>query len=251
MTRLAAFQSALSFLTRLPVGADSSGWEAFRSTPATFPLVGFVVGGLVSLPLLASGTLPGPTVALGYLLAVYLVTGIHHLDGVADLGDAAVVHGDRSRRRQVLKDTTTGVGALAAVTVVIVGLALGALELVTLPVAVAVGIVVAAEVGGKLGLAAMACFGTVSHEGMGSQLTAAVDASAFWPPAAVAVPALVMTWPHPAAVAAVGGALCGCALPWWWANRQLGGISGDVFGAAAELGRLGGLHAGVIAWTLW
>jgi adenosylcobinamide-GDP ribazoletransferase len=30
----------------------------------------------------------------------------------------------------------------------------------------------------------------------------------------------------------------------------LGGISGDVLGAANELGRVVGVHAGVVAWTL-
>ena len=32
--------------------------------------------------------------------------------------------------------------------------------------------------------------------------------------------------------------------------RRLGGVTGDVFGAANEIGRLAGLHAGVIVWTL-
>ncbi len=46
------------------------------------------------------------------------------------------------------------------------------------------------------------------------------------------------------------GAIAGVGLPWYWANRNLDGISGDVFGAANEIGRVVGLHVGVIAWTL-
>ncbi len=251
MTFRGAFKSALTFMTRVPVGATSSEWAAFCATPATFPLVGFVLGTVLSIPLLAAGWLPASTVAVGYLLGVYLLTGIHHLDGIADLGDAAVVHGNRERRHAVLKDTTTGVGAIAAVTLLLIGLALAALEVATLPLLVAVGIVIGAEVGGKLGMAAMACFATASHEGLGSQLTSAVGPRAFVLPAAVGAPALVVTWPHPAGGLAVFGALLGAAVPWWWARRNLGGVSGDVFGAANELGRLFGLHAGVIAWTLW
>ncbi|MCU4972900.1 adenosylcobinamide-GDP ribazoletransferase [Halobacteria archaeon AArc-m2/3/4] len=245
-----ALRSGTAFLTRLPVGTQAGDWEAFVSRPAVFPLVGYLVGGLAALPLLAAGTLPASTVALGYLLAIGFLTGIHHLDGVADLGDAAVVHGDPDRRREVLKDTTTGVGALFAVTVVVAGLALAGLGLAALPVGVAVAVAVAAEVGAKLGMALLACLGTASHEGFGSQVTGALGSSSVVSPVAIALPVGLFSWPYPVAAVALGGALAGACLPWWWARRNLGGVSGDVFGAANEIGRVVGLHVGVIAWTL-
>ncbi|NKE36361.1 adenosylcobinamide-GDP ribazoletransferase [Natronococcus sp. JC468] len=248
-TWLGACRGALAFLTRLPVGHREGDWDAFRTRPATFPFVGLVVGALVAIPLLTADVLEAPTVALAYLLAVYAVVGIHNLDGVADLGDALVVHGDRERRREVLKDTTTGVGALLAVSLTVAGLALGALGVADLPPATAAGVAVAAEVGARIGLAAMACYGTASHEGMGSQLTEAAVPGRFVAPAGIVLGAAALLWPRPAAIA-VPGALVGVALPWYWARHNLGGISGDVFGAAAEIGRVVGLHAGVIAWTL-
>ena len=247
---IAAVRGALGFLTRLPVGHRDGDWAAFRSAPATFPVVGYVAGMLAAVPLLATETLPATTVALGYLLAVYAVLGIHHLDGVADLGDALVVHGDRERRREVLKDTTTGVGALLAVSLVVAALALGGLGLAGLPARRAIGVAVAAEVGTKLGMAAMACFGTASDEGMGRQFTTASGPLSFVAPVAVALPAVALTWPTPTAAVALGGALAGIGLPWYWANRHLGGVNGDIFGAANEIGRVAGVHLGVIAWTL-
>ncbi|UTF55147.1 adenosylcobinamide-GDP ribazoletransferase [Natronosalvus rutilus] len=257
-----ALRGAIAFLTRFPVGsrsrnaggatfAASNDWEAFCSSPWTFTIVGWIVGALAALVFLASNRLPAASIAFGYPLAVFGLAGIHHLDGVADLGDALVVHGDVDRRRAVMTDTTTGVGALLSVSLVVAGLALGALALAGAPVAVAVGVAVAAEVGAKTGMAAMACFGTAAHEGFGSQLTEGVTRVAFYGPAALAIPAAVLTWPHPAAAAAFAGALAGTALPWQWARRRLGGVSGDVFGAANEVGRLLGVHLGVIAWTLW
>ncbi|MXV61964.1 adenosylcobinamide-GDP ribazoletransferase [Natronorubrum sp. JWXQ-INN-674] len=247
---LAAARGAAGFLTRLPVGHRDGDWTAFRSRPAAFPIVGYVGGALAALPLLAAETLPAPTVALAYLLAVYAVFGIHHLDGVADLGDALVVHGDVERRREVLKDTTTGVGALLAVSAIVAALALAGLALAGVPVFTAVAIAIAAEVGTKLGMAAMACFGRASHEGMGRQFTDAAASRSFVAPAVVAVPVVALSWPAPVAAVALVGALAGLGLPWYWANRHLGGISGDIFGAANEIGRVAGVHAGVIAWTL-
>ncbi|MDG5760952.1 adenosylcobinamide-GDP ribazoletransferase [Natronococcus sp. A-GB1] len=248
-TWLGACRGALAFLTRLPVSHREDDWEAFRARPATFPFVGLVVGALAAVPLLAADVLAAPTVALGYLLAVYAVVGIHNLDGVADLGDALVVHGGLERRREVLKDTTTGVGALLAVSLTVAGLALGALGVAELSATDAVGVAIAAEIGARLGLATMAGFGTASHEGMGSQLTEAATPGKLVLPAVLVLGVAVVLWPHPAAVA-VPGALVGAGLPWHWARRNLGGVSGDVFGAAAEIGRVVGLHAGVIAWTL-
>lgn len=249
--QVAALRGAVAFLTRLPVRSQEDDWAAFRATPAAFPVVGYVVGILVALPLLTAAVVPAPTVALGYLLAVYLVTGVHHLDGVADIGDAVFVHGDAEQRREVLKDTTTGVGAVLGVTFTVVGLALAGLVLARLPLVAAVGIVVAAEVGAKLGMAAMACLGHASHQGMGSEITSAVSPSALVFPTVLALPAAAVSWPVPVGAVALTGALVGVAVPWLWARRQLGGVTGDVFGAANELGRLLGTHAGVIAWTLF
>ena len=103
-----AVRGALAFLTRLPVGGGEDAWDAFRATPVAFVVAGYVVGALAALPLL----LPLPvsaTVAL-YLLTLYLVTGVTHVDGLADCGDAAAVHGAAADRHSALKDSQTGVG---------------------------------------------------------------------------------------------------------------------------------------------
>ncbi len=258
---LGALRAGFGFLTRLPAGKTiESDWDAFCQSPWVLPIVGFVVGGFAAIPMLATGSLPGPTVAVGYVTAIYLLTGIHHLDGVADLGDAIVVHGDRERRRSVLKDTTTGVGAILAVSLVVAGLALGGLAVTTMPIVIAVTVVVAAEVGAKLGMATMAAFGTASHDGLGSQLIESVGPTGL----VLAVPASIsaaMIVPFAGSAAPIetsgiamgtlGGAILGATVPWVWARRRLGGINGDVFGAANEVGRLVGLHVGVIAWTLF
>jgi len=247
---VAALRGAVGFLTRFPVGRDQRAWAAFQGTPAAFPLAGYLVGALVALPFVAAPVLPAASVALAYVVAVYAVTGINHLDGVADLGDAAVVHGDAAARREVMRDTTVGVGALAAVGVVLLGLGLGALALAGAPFRAAAAVVVAAEVGAKAGMAAVACVGTATHEGLGSALTRNAAPGSFALPALVAAPAALLSWPALAPAAALGGALVATAAVVAWTRAALGGVSGDAFGAVNEAARLAGLHAGVIAWTL-
>ena len=251
---LTALRGAIGFLTRLPVGGDERSWDAFRRTPVSIPLAGYVVGAPAALVFLLP--LPVPTAAALYLVTLVLLTGVTHADGLADLGDAAAVHGgvDTERRREVLKDSATGVGGALAVALVFVTLGLGALGLAGSRPRVAFGLALAAEVGAKVGIAVLVCTGEAPHEGLGSALTDSVTPTALLPVAAVVVPVLALaTVPMvggvgiPAALAApVGVALLVRA----WARGALGGVSGDALGAANELGRVAGVHAGVVAWTL-
>lgn len=242
----ASLRGAIGFLTRLPVGQSDADWDAFRGNPVAFPLAGYVIGVLLALPFALPA--PDPAQAFGFLAAVYLVTGVNHVDGLADLGDAAAVHG-AERRRDVLKDTRVGVGALVAVAVSVAGLALAALTVADLPFFLtAVGLVVAAEVGAKLGMATLACLGTPAHEGFGAQFTNNTPRD-LAVPVFVALPAAILVGPASLIAVLVGPAVAlGLRR---WARPWLGGVSGDLFGATNEIGRLVALHAGVMVWTLW
>ncbi|WP_227132035.1 adenosylcobinamide-GDP ribazoletransferase [Halorubellus salinus] len=265
-TAVRSAAGALGFLTRVPVGRSEAAWAAFTATPAAAVVPGYVVGALaavvVAAPVAAAPDLPVASVAFAYVLAVYALVGVNNLDGVADCGDAMVVHGDRDRRREVLADTTTGVGALATVSLVVVGLALGAVAVAGTRPVVALAVVLAAEVGARVGLAALAALGSAPHDGLGSALTDDAGVGTAVLALALAVPAVA--WPllaspstgassgavQVAAAGAFAGALAGTTVVGAWAGRRLGGPNGDVFGAATEVARVAGLHVGVLAWTL-
>jgi adenosylcobinamide-GDP ribazoletransferase len=248
---LSALRGAVGFLTRLPVRHDDAAWTAFRESPWAFPLAGYLVGTLLAAPFLLVATpVPATAITVTYLAAVFAVTGINHLDGVADVADAAIVHGDDVRRREVLKDTTVGVGAVAGIVVAVLGLAFGAFGVAALPARVAVGVVVATEVGTKAATAAVACLGTATHEGLGSQFTEGTTPGQLVAVAVVAAPAALLAWPRGAPAGALLGAVAGGLVTLAYVRRLLGGVSGDVFGAVNEVGRVVGVHAGVIAWTL-
>jgi len=245
---LTALRGALGFLSRLPVGHSEAAWTRFTETPASFPLAGYVVGALVALPFPAVGRLPAPVVAAAYLAAIVLVTGVNHADGLADLGDAAAVHGDPAERRAVMQDTTVGVGAVLALGTALLGLALGALSVTTLPVAVAVAVVVAGEVGAKLAMATLACLGSPSHDGFGATVLAGNGRSDLVAALLVAMPVALLALPATAAAVAAGVAVALSIR--LWATRTLGGVGGDVLGATNELARAAALHAAVTAWYL-
>jgi adenosylcobinamide-GDP ribazoletransferase len=102
----------LSFFTVLPVRGASLE-EAAREAPL-LPLVGLITGLPGAVVLLAGNVIsPGvaATLALG---AVLLAAGLHHADGVLDVGDALMAHAAPDRRRVVLADTRVGIGGLGA-----------------------------------------------------------------------------------------------------------------------------------------
>lgn len=240
---VAALRGMTGFLTRLPVSTGDGDWEACRESTWAFPIVGYLVGVLAAIPFVLP--LPVGAGVAGYLVVLYLVTGVNHADGLADLGDAAAVHG-AERRRAVLKDSMLGVGGALALGIVLAATAFTVSSAAAGPVYVTVGIVVGAEVGAKLGMAALACYGEAAHEGLGSEFTRNTPGD-LTVALVAAIPVLVF---GRVAVAVLGGLLVAFLLRSWTAD-WLGGVSGDVFGATNELGRLAGLLLGVMAWTLW
>lgn len=256
---LTALRGAIGFLSRLPVGHDDRAWEAFAGRPVAFPIAGFLLGIVLALPLLLPG--PSATVAFFFVVWIYAVTGINHLDGVADIGDSAVVHGGPEQRRAVLKDTTIGVGGVLAVAIVLLGLWTAAFGLAQLPewwidlggpvLPEAIALVIVAEVGAKAAMALLVCFGTAPHEGLGSTFTERAGRRSALPILAVVGAVAFVSWPRielsiAALVAAIGVSIA----IGYWAKRNLGGVNGDVLGATNELARIAALHAGVVVWLL-
>lgn len=244
---LTALRGALGFLTRLPTTHRSDAWEAFRTTPAAFPIAGYLLGALLILPLLLPTS--APPIVFGFLVWLYLLTGITHLDGLADLADAAVAHGTPSARRDIMTDTTTGVGGTLAIALTITGLALAAFAITSLPRR-AVLIVLAAEVGAKLAMATTICLGTAAHDGLGAQFTHGTAPKALIVPIILTLPATAVTIPSIAApIALLTATIAGVGIT-RWATSRLGGVTGDVIGASNELARLTALHTAILAWPI-
>lgn len=239
-------RGAVGFLTRVPVGHDDRAWAAFVNSPVSLPLAGYVVGAALGVVLFFPA--PTPTVTALYVCWLYLLTGVTHVDGLADLGDALVVHGTPEERRAVLKDTTVGVGGVLSVVVLVVALALAVVTLASDP-AFGFRVVIVAEVTAKLSMATLVCVGTATHEGLASELTDRATPRHLAVPLVVALPVSVLTWPHPAGAVAVLAGLFVPVVVLRVSRRRFGGINGDVLGAANELARLVALHAGVFAWT--
>lgn len=225
-------RDAVAFLTRLPVGHGALTARA----AIWFPLVGAALGALVGGAALGLAEVVPPLLAGTLAVALELiVTGALHADGLADSADGLGGR-DRERALAIMRDHALGAyGASALVLDLlakVVALATLAGQGEILPVIAAFAVSRAAV----LPLAAALPYARA--EGTGRALDGLPRAAAAAGVALAAAVAVV----EPVTLAA--GALV-VVLVGGLARRRLGGVTGDVHGAAIELTATAALIAAV------
>jgi adenosylcobinamide-GDP ribazoletransferase len=238
---LRGLAAAIAFLTRVPVGRriQLEAADVARGG-AVFPLVGAGIGAAVGGVVQAlSGPLTAPLAAVLGLAVGAVLTGVLHLDALADSADALGA-ATRERALEIMRDHA--IGAYGGVALV---LDLGA-KTVALAVLAqrheALRFAVAAAAVARVAPVLLSVALPYARTGGG---TGNALAGAGWIRAAIAVAiaaglCLVLHAPLLLAVAATVTIAVGLA-----ARHALGGVTGDVLGAAAELVEVGALVTAV------
>ena len=229
---------ALAFLTPLG-GSRTPTSAALRWFPAVGALLGALLGALWWA---GSRIWPPLLVAALVVVADLVLTGMLHLDGLADSADGLLPHLGPERRLEVM--ATPDLGAFGA-SVLVAGLLLRVGALAAL--APAPWLVVALWCASRSGMAVVAS--RVPYARPGGLATAFLGAPGRGLPAgllaAVAVAAL---WrPVGGPVAVVLGIAAGAAVV-WLAVRRVGGFTGDVLGAAGVVTETVGLVVAAGRW---
>ncbi len=231
--------SAIAFLTIVPVRAAPG--DGLGGAAVWFPVVGAAVGALAGGVRVLCGPLVGATVSTVLaMIALVVVTGALHQDGLADTADGlgarsplgvAGAAGARARRLEVMRDSSTGVfGALALIA--------WALLLLTTVAALdgdhaLRALVVACALGRWAALLHAAATPAARPDGLGAALhvgrLALVAATAV-----SAIAALTIAGLAPGAAAIGAGALV-AGLSVIFARRLLGGRTGDTLGATVAI----------------
>lgn len=238
---LAPLLLAVTFLTRLPVsrllplGAAPSGAQ-LGAAVGFFPWVGALIGGLLwAFHELVEGSLATTLTGLGLVAISASLSGGLHLDGLADLFDAAGGgRGNRERMLQIMRDPRIGAHGACALVLLLLGKVLASAELVRSGPAAALFL---APICARLGASIAICtFPYARPDGLGRSFhdhararDVAIGAVAAGLALVLAGSALIV----PAIVSLV--ATVSVAL---WAKHRLGGLTGDVHGAAIELAEL-------------
>lgn len=248
--RIQELRHAFAFLTRLPTGAGrESRLVPLSATFWAFPVVGAAIGAMAAL-VFAVGSLAGLSAWLAAVLAVgiqILVTGALHEDGLGDVADGFGGGGTREHKLEIMRDSRSGTYAICAV-----GLALmariGALAALMDPAVVAAALIASGAVSRGFLPALTRILPPARADGLGAAAEGAPSGAARVAGALAVVLASVLMTVNGLlfAIAIVVGAAAVLAVG-MLAKRQVGGLTGDVLGAAQQVVEVAILMVAVMA----
>lgn len=232
-------RSALGFLTIVGGAAPPD-----RRAPAWFGVVGALVGLTVGAVWWGAGELWPPLLAA--LLAVtadVVLTGMLHLDGLADSADGLLPPVERERRLAIMSTPDIGAFGVVAVLVVLVARVAALATLVPDPLLIA-GLWAAARAAMAVTMAVVP-YARQSGAASGFAGRGVAAGGVALAVAAALVVATLGGWAGPATLAAsAAGFVAVVAL----AHRRLGGYTGDVLGAAGVVAETVGLVVAAARW---
>jgi len=221
--------SLVQFSTILPLGKPQD-LEQFARHSYLYPLAGYLIGGIVAL---AVFIIPDHTIAAAIAIAgLILLTGAHHFDGLLDLGDALMAHGDREKRIRALTDIHIGAGGVALGLAVTILLFAGLQESTSIICALIIG-----EVCAKFSMAFLTAYGIPFREGIHSYIHQ--FSRPYFPvlAALLCIPLILLPVP-PMKLLGAGVMMILCPAILLLISRHLfGGVNGDVVGASNEITR--------------
>lgn len=225
---------ATGFLTILPVFApgSTSDEEVARSF-RWFPLVGFAIGAFLCLEDLVFASFLGPALrSVIILMSLATITGGIHVDGLADTADALGAGSNRERAHEILRDSRIGTfGALAVVFVTvgkIIALAglYGGYRYAALWLAPGVARWAMLAVSWRLDY--------LRAQGAGKILLDGREPKDLALASAIATGGLALAFSGNALLACLAAVAVAMALRSWY-RKWLGGVTGDLIGAAGEI----------------
>jgi adenosylcobinamide-GDP ribazoletransferase len=236
---LRGFLGAVSFLTRIPVGIRIDGDDVSRGG-ALFPLVGAGIGAVTgALADGLAGPLTAPLAAVIGVAASAVLTGALHLDALADTADALGAS-SRERALEIMRDHS--IGAYGAVALVLgLGVKVAALAALAAHRDALRFAVCAAAVARVVPVLLSAALPYARPGGGIGRALASTRPVRVVVAAAIAVAFCVWLGATPLLAAAAGVALAVAVV----SRRWLGGVTGDVLGAGAELAELAALVVAV------
>ncbi len=237
--------AATRFLSTLPLPGSDQLFRTDEQAPRLFIGGGYfpIVGLLIALPLwggmwLASLIFPPLLIAAPLVVGLILLTGGLHLDGLMDSCDGLFSVRSRKRMLEIMRDSRVGgFGVLGGISVLLIKFALFAsLPISCLPQA----LVISLPASRWAMVLALRMFPGARPEGLGISFRKAVSQTHL---IMAALASIVISWfsGHILGLLCWGGVTLVSLAMGVWVTRRLGGLTGDIYGAIAEISEVGSL----------
>lgn len=230
------FRIAVSFLTRLPLPYKGE-WDekSFSRSSVFYPLVGLIIGAIVGFVcwLIRMTDLIMVT-AVCALIASIVVSGGIHLDGFMDMCDGLFASRGRERALEIMKDSH--VGSFAVLGVIMLLLLKVVLYDAVIPEAWFFLAIISAFIFSRFMLiCCMLCFPSARAEGLGVTVKRYVSKPALVWGIGLMLVIFALSGFYPVLIAFFVSFLVIMGLS-AQINKFLHGLTGDIYGAMAELG---------------
>lgn len=237
---------AVQFMTRIPIKREIEfSKKNLRTAISAFPLIGMFLG-LISGLIFRAFTVYDDKVAAGMcILAMVVLSGGLHLDGLSDTLDGFLSGREKERTMEIMKDSRLGTfGALGLILVILLKFVflsgLGVDGWIGIPLAMA---------GGRLSAAWMIWrFPPARKEGLGSMFKGSKPGKSI-----IVISVLLTAFVgilYPLGIVSLLASIISGQFIGQWSMRKISGLTGDVYGAGIELSELTAL---AIFWgvSLW
>ena len=226
----------LTFSTILPINVFTS-IEYMTKLTWCWPFLHIFIGilaaicGYVSLEVLHLNSFFTATIVYAFLM---LITGYNHLDGVMDMADGVMVHGDPEKKIRVMKDSSVGAGGVATLFLV-ASLTIGGLYNI-LDYNFIYGIIIC-EMSAKISLLTTALLSKPLTPGIGSYFIKETNLTNYFA-STVIISIIAILLSNVVGLFGVIGAIVSGMIIAVIARRNFIVANGDVLGMSNEVGRL-------------
>lgn len=238
----------VTFSTIIPLNIHTT-IEEMATMTWFWPVIGGMVGGIaliISYFLLDFVKLPSLMVATIIYSFFIIFNGFHHLDGLIDMGDALMVHGSPEKKIAIMRDSIIGSGGIAIFFIVAI---LSIASLNSIFEAGIIASVLICEMSAKVGLISCAISSKAGNDGTGKFFIKSMTIAKFLLTLIITI-AIAYVLLGFTGIFGVLGAVLGGSYIAYLSKKQFKIATGDVLGAANEIGRLFSLVVMIIA-IIW
>lgn len=226
----------ISFSTIIPLNIHTSIDEMATFTwfwPIIGGLIGIFVGTVGFLSLNVLHLPPLISSAIIYSFAIWF-TGFHHLDGLMDMGDGLMVHGDYKKKIEVMRDMMVGTGGISLFFIVAI-ITFSAIN--AIPASLIFLMLLISEIAAKMSLVTCATFSKPFPDGTGRVFIESMNIKLLILSFILVFFIGFLAINTIGILGIIGGIISG-SLVATIASKQFKYATGDILGASNEIGRL-------------
>ncbi|OED30441.1 adenosylcobinamide-GDP ribazoletransferase [Methanosphaera sp. WGK6] len=233
---LNGFLGLVSFSTRIPIKRYIT-IEEMASSVIIWPYIGLGIGIIAAIIVFILNNILGFTSILtATLIYCFLIwfTGFNHVDGVMDMGDGLMAHGEPEKRLNIMRDSMVGTGGIATFFIVAT-ITIAALSSISLNYIIPS--VILMELCAKLSMVTSMVFGKSDKKGIGAEIKKGMDYKVLVFTIIISLIIGYFLLKITGIFAVFASVISGLYLS-SIADKKFGCVTGDILGASNEIARV-------------